>query len=43
MYSDFEDGLKYMQFCEAVAQSIILKKSIDLPPKPKMDGWGYYL
>ena len=43
MYSDFKDGLKYMQFCEAVAQSIILKKSIDLPPKPKMDGWGYYL
>ena len=43
MHPDFKEGLKYMQFCEAVAQSIISKKSIDLPPKAKMDGWGYYL
>ena len=43
VYPDFKEGLEYMQFCEAVAQSLILKKSIDLPPTPKMDGWGYYL
>ena len=40
---DFEEGLRYMEFCEAVAQSAMSGQRIPMPPAPKMDAWGSYL
>ena len=37
---DFAEGVRYMEFCEAVAQSIYEGRRISLPPEPKMDSWG---
>ncbi len=37
---DFAEGVRYMEFCEAVAQSIYEGRTISMPPKPKMDSWG---
>jgi predicted dehydrogenase len=37
---DFAEGVRYMEFCEAVAQSIYEGRSISMPPEPKMDSWG---
>lgn len=37
---DFVDGVLYMEFCEAVAQSIYEKRTISIPPAPKMRSWG---
>ena len=39
----FEEGLRYIEFCEAVAQSAMSGKRIQMPPEPKMDAWGTYL
>jgi predicted dehydrogenase len=40
MSPDFAEGVRYMEFCEAVAQSIYEGRTIEMPPKPKMDSWG---
>ena len=40
---NFEEGVRYMQFSEAVAQSIFEGKTVSLPPEPKMDCWGKLL
>ncbi len=37
---DFAEGVRYMEFSEAVAQSIYEGRAISLPPEPKMDAWG---
>ena len=37
---DFAEGVRYMEFCEAVAQSIYEGRTIPMPPEPKMDCWG---
>ena len=37
---DFAEGVRYMEFSEAVAQSIYEGRTIALPPEPKMDCWG---
>ena len=39
-HTNFEDGVRYMEFCEAVAQSIYEGRTISMPPEPKMDSWG---
>jgi|GEM_PF-5435286 len=36
----FEEGLRYMEFCEGVAQSVHLGKPVALPPEPLMETWG---
>lgn len=36
----FEEGLKYMEFNEAVAQSLHDVKTVSMPPNPKMQTWG---
>jgi predicted dehydrogenase len=36
----FEEGVKYMEFCEAVGQSVHFDKAVDLPPEPLMATWG---
>lgn len=40
MSPDFAEGVRYMEFCEAVAQSIYEGRTITMPPEPKMDSWG---
>lgn len=35
----FKDGLQYMEFTEAVAQSIQNGKTISVPPEPKLNDW----
>ncbi len=40
---DFTEGLRYMEFTEAVAQSLMTGAPISLPPEPKIDSWGRYL
>ena len=37
---DFAEGVRYMEFCEAVAQSIYEGRRISMPAEPKMDSWG---
>jgi len=37
---DFEEGLRYMEFSEAVAQSVMTGSAVAVPPEPKMDSWG---
>ncbi len=37
---DFAEGVRYMEFCEAVAQSVYEGKTISMPPEPRMDSWG---
>ena len=37
---DFAEGVRYMEFSEAVAQSVYESRTISLPPEPKMDSWG---
>ena len=37
---DFTEGVQYMEFCEAVAQSLYEGRTISIPPEPKMDSWG---
>ena len=40
MSPDFAEGVRYMEFCEAVAQSIYEGRTIAMPPEPKMKSWG---
>ena len=37
---DFEEGLRYVEFCEAVAQSAHTGERVAMPPEAKMDAWG---
>ena len=37
---DFAEGVRYMEFSEAVAQSVYEGRTVSLPPEPKMDSWG---
>ena len=37
---DFEEGVRYMEFTEAVAISAHTGKSVALPPEPTMESWG---
>ena len=37
---DFAEGVRYMEFCEAVAQSVYEVRTISMPPEAKMDSWG---
>ena len=37
---DFEEGVRYMEFTEAVAVSAHTDKSVTLPPEPTVEGWG---
>ena len=36
----FEEGLRYMEFCEGVAQSAHFERPVALPPEPLMETWG---
>ena len=40
VFPDFAEGVRYMEFSEAVAQSVYEGRAISLPPEPKMDAWG---
>ncbi len=40
---DFEEGLRYMEFSEAVAQSLMSGAAVAVPPEPKMRSWGRLL
>ncbi len=40
---DFTEGLRYMEFTEAVAQSLMTGQLVALPPEPKLHAWGKYL
>ena len=37
---DFAEGVRYMEFSEAVAQSLYEGKAVSMPPEPRMDSWG---
>ena len=37
---DFAEGIRYIEFCEAVAQSVHEGHTIQVPPEPKMHTWG---
>ena len=37
---DFQEGVRYMEFTEAVAISAHTRQSVSLPPKPTMEAWG---
>ena len=39
----FDEGLRYMELCEAVAQSAMTGQRVEMPPGPRMDAWGSYL
>ena len=40
----FAEGLQYMQFCEAVAISLVTGRSVKVPPaRPMMESWGCFL
>ncbi len=39
---DFEEGIHYMEFCEAVAISAKTGSSVSLPPEPRMDSWNHF-
>ena len=40
VHPSFEEGVQYMEFCEAVGQSVMLDKVVDLAPEPLMATWG---
>ena len=40
VFPDFAEGVRYMEFSEAVAQSVYEGRAVSLPPEPKMDTWG---
>ena len=40
---DFAEGVRYMEFSEAVAQSLYEGRKIPMPPEPKMLTWGRLL
>ncbi len=39
---DFEEGIRYMEFCEAVALSAKTGSAFSLPPQPRMDSWSHF-
>ena len=39
---DFEEGIRYMEFCEAVALSAKTGSAVSLPPQPRMDSWNHF-
>ena len=40
----FEEGLRYMEFCEAVALSAMSGQVVPVPPaRPMLDSWGRFL
>ena len=40
VHPSFEEGVQYMEFCEAVGQSVHFGKVVGLPPEPMMATWG---
>ena len=40
---DFEEGVRYMEFTEAVAISAYTGEAVSLPPEPTMKAWGQML
>ena len=40
VHPSFDEGVQYMEFCEAVGQSVHFGKVVDLPPGPLMATWG---
>jgi predicted dehydrogenase len=40
VHPSFDEGVQYMEFCEAVGQSVYFNKVVDLPPDPLMATWG---
>ena len=40
---DFEEGVRYMEFTEAVAISAHTSQAVTLPPEPTMQTWGHTL
>ena len=40
---DFEEGVRYTELCEAIAQSAMSGQRVEMPPDAKMDAWGSYL
>ena len=40
---DFEEGVRYMEFTEAVAISAHTGEAVILPPEPTMEAWGQTL
>jgi predicted dehydrogenase len=40
---DFEEGMRYMEFSEAVALSLKSGEMVSLPPPARMAAWGSYL
>ena len=43
VHPDFEEGLRYMEFSEAVAISLLTGTVVSMPPEPRMDSWGRVL
>ena len=43
VYPDFPEGVRYMEFSEAVAVSLATGKAVSVPPPEKMDAWGRFL
>ena len=39
---DFEEGIRYMEFCEAVALSAKTGSAVSLPPPARMDSWNHF-
>lgn len=39
---DFEEGIRYMEFCEAVAVSAKTGSAVSVPPEPRMDSWDRF-
>ena len=37
---EFEEGVRYMEFAEAVAISAHTGEAVSLPPEPTMEAWG---
>ena len=40
VHPSFDEGVQYMEFCEAVGQSVMFGRVVDLPPEPLMATWG---
>lgn len=40
VHPSFDEGVQYMEFCEAVGQSVMFDKVVDLPPEPLLATWG---
>ena len=40
VHPSFDEGVQYMEFCEAVGQSVLFDKVVDIPPEPLLATWG---